>query len=600
MNLHPDSNSNRKSVSEPDLKCIHPELDPNHPDLIKFFFKIPPLKCAAEENWVYIVNGTFYINKASSDANGDITCDIYPMVRKGDFDTDYGEAIKDVKNGTALNSDFIRVDCKANKDDNNYSNVHCGIAYQKELHERKIDLPPNALNMDFLMVGFDSISRMTSIRKLPKTRDYFLNTLGGFELFDYNILGDGTPAALLPILTGQTEEELPEARRGHANAKTVDGHPWIWNDFKKAGYVTTYAEDSPGVGTFHYRMKGWEKQPTDHYMRNFFIAADKTSKKDYCFGSKPKHIYFLDWLRDTFVMYRGRKKWTFGFHGEISHDDSNKIDYIDEDIRKFFEYLQNNSHLENTLLIFMSDHGARFSKNREAAQGKQEERMPMFFIRFPPWFEKKYPDAMKAFKINTHRLATPFDIHETLKDLLNFTGTGKGDLSKRGISLFKEIPKERTCQHAAVEVHWCACLDWKAVSPSDPLLKRALQTIVTKLNKLTEPHRSLCAVLSIKEVKSALKFITNSKVLAFKKAKDHDGRIGDFSANTKDSEILYQITVVTEPNNGHYEITIKHIVKTDEMTLSEKDISRTNMYGHDPDCIAADFPYLRPICYCKK
>jgi len=48
----------------------------------------------------------------------------------------------------------------------------------------------------------------------------------------YNIVGDGTPAALLPILTGKTEQELPEARRGHVDAKTVDKFPWIWNKFK--------------------------------------------------------------------------------------------------------------------------------------------------------------------------------------------------------------------------------------------------------------------------------------------------------------------------------------------------------------------------------
>jgi hypothetical protein len=48
----------------------------------------------------------------------------------------------------------------------------------------------------------------------------------------YNIVGDGTPSALLPILTGQTEQQLPEARRGHDGAETVDRFPWIWKKFK--------------------------------------------------------------------------------------------------------------------------------------------------------------------------------------------------------------------------------------------------------------------------------------------------------------------------------------------------------------------------------
>ena len=61
-----------------------------------------------------------------------------------------------------------------------------------------------------------------------------------FRSIGYNIVGDGTPAALLPILTGQTEQELPEARRGREGADTVDRFPWIWNKFKGL-YVLTFS-----------------------------------------------------------------------------------------------------------------------------------------------------------------------------------------------------------------------------------------------------------------------------------------------------------------------------------------------------------------------
>ena len=40
---------------------------------------------------------------------------------------------------------------------------------------------------------------------------------------------------LQPILT---EFEMSEARRVIIGATTVDGHPWIWNDYKERGYVT--------------------------------------------------------------------------------------------------------------------------------------------------------------------------------------------------------------------------------------------------------------------------------------------------------------------------------------------------------------------------
>lgn len=58
---------------------------------------------------------------------------------------------------------------------------------------------------------------------------------------------------------------------------------------------------------------------------------------------------------------------------------------------------------------------------------------------FPPWFKKKYPEAYINFQKNSHRLTTPFDIHETLEDVLHFEGPTMGDLNQRGISLFKEV-----------------------------------------------------------------------------------------------------------------------------------------------------------------
>ena len=79
---------------------------------------------------------------------------------------------------------------------------------------------------------------------------FIVHELGASVFSGYNVLGDGTPQALLPLLTGRTETELPEARRGFEGATTVDDHPWIWRQLKDAGYVTQWAEDSAEIGTY--------------------------------------------------------------------------------------------------------------------------------------------------------------------------------------------------------------------------------------------------------------------------------------------------------------------------------------------------------------
>jgi hypothetical protein len=46
---------------------------------------------------------------------------------------------------------------------------------------------------------------MTYRRKLAKTYKYFTENLKGIVLNGYNIVGDGTPQALIPIFPGKTE-----------------------------------------------------------------------------------------------------------------------------------------------------------------------------------------------------------------------------------------------------------------------------------------------------------------------------------------------------------------------------------------------------------
>jgi len=118
--------------------------------------------------------------------------------------------------------------------------VHSILLRQVLLRSRNLSrlLPDTALKLNIIMFGFDSVSRMTWMRNLPKSYEYLVNKLGAVVMKGYNVVGDGTPQALLPILTGFSEPELPEARRGFDGAKTVDDHPWIWNRLKQVGYVT--------------------------------------------------------------------------------------------------------------------------------------------------------------------------------------------------------------------------------------------------------------------------------------------------------------------------------------------------------------------------
>lgn len=67
----------------------------------------------------------------------------------------------------------------------------------------------------------------------------------------------------------------------------------------------------------------------------------------------------LEYAKNVFVTYKDRPKFVFGFHGEISHDNYNLVGAADEDLLEWLQWLHTSGHLNNTLLLVMSDHGHR-------------------------------------------------------------------------------------------------------------------------------------------------------------------------------------------------------------------------------------------------
>ena len=415
----------------------------------------------------------------------------------------------------------------------------------------------------------------------------------------HTAVGDGTTPQLLAMLTGQTEEELPESRVGYKGSRPVDNFPWIWNDFKKVGYITQYGEDMASANTFNYRLKGFDKQPVDHYLRPF-MQATLQYRKGYCYrGSVPEYKVLLTWMEEFIHMYKKRPKFSLVFNGELTHGNAFQLPAVDDEVLAFLERLNAGGILENTMLVMMSDHGARFSGLRKTERGRLEKRNPYFGIRLPASFLDKHKDIRNNLKINIHRLTSPFDLYETLRELIHFTGSEKGNVSHRGISLFKEIPKERTCEDAGILPHWCTCLNSVKLDIGDVLVQRAAKAAVTFVNNMTANEREHCVELSLKSIERAIRFGQNENVLKFKGSLDMHGRKPDLSDNKRSSKNLYLIQLVTSPNDGEYEITVDHNVVIDKFVFDNKSVSRVNKYAMQPHCIMDRLPHLRQFCYCK-
>ncbi|XP_064638987.1 uncharacterized protein LOC135494701 [Lineus longissimus] len=561
-----------------------------------FFGDTRKVPCPGKD-WVKTEAGKFKILDFAKKQFGDITCDFLPLLRGGDdFHFHNGELIRNIQDGANVTSDVARISCSAGAA--RYDNVHVTVPYVESLHRRNsaVKLPKEALGLSVLIFGLDSVSRMTWQRKLPKSYAYMMDVLKVIVLEGYNVAGDGTPAAVQPWFTGKQEWELPEARRGHKGAQTLNGHPWIWDDFKKAGYVTHYTEDLAEYGTFTLRMLGFKEQPTDHYLRHFYQVLEKERIRR-CLGSEFKHKVLMNYLKDFESMYKNRRSFSFGFHNELSHDSNKPLNIVDDELKEWLEALYNGGSLNNTMFLLLSDHGARYQYLRETVQGKMEERNPFFSIRMPPWFQTKYPAAYKNLLTNSKRLVAPYDIHETFHDILHFRNEARGNISKRGISLFSEIPAERTCAHAGIQPHWCNCLDWTTVNTDSVEVKKAIASFIDFVNSLTAHVRDVCSIVEVDRVLGAQVLTPNTRMLQYK-SMDYEG-VENFSMKQDVDTKLYQLVIHTKPGGGHYEATATQDVQRGTFISKLKDISRTNAYGTSSVCVAKTFPHLVKFCHCK-
>ncbi|CAH1258493.1 Hypp2015 [Branchiostoma lanceolatum] len=455
--------------------------------------------------------------------------------------------------------------------------------------------------LNVLMVGVDSTSRMNFMRKLPETFQYFTETLQGYVLKGYHVIGDGTTAQFIGMFTGFLEDELPNTKRGTANATLCDVFPLIWRKYKRKGYVTMFGEDEAWTGTFQYRTTGFSYQPTDHYMRPFWLAIEHLPGYRYygqfCVGATPKHHYTFQYMRDFVDKYNQSLKFASAFHSQLSHDSVNLVQAADQDILDLISSWNDKGYLDNTVLIVFADHGARYGEIRQFLQGRLEERLPFFGIAIPKWIKQKHPEIAENLRKNQERLTTAFDFHKMLQHILDYPGD-PSNFQGHGISLFREIPLNRTCEDAKIADHWCTCLQTISMSTSNDFVRASAKYLVSHINSLTLPHRNNCMELSLKNITHAEIVKPNKRLLQFQEStlQFHEAKFGNM---LRLPFIDFMLTVETEPNGGMYEASVRKWLKRNHTEVMA-DISRINRYGDHPKCIRDKFPRLRKYCYCRE
>ena len=246
----------------------------------------------------------------------------------------------------------------------------------------------------------------------------------------------------------------------------------------------------------------------------------------------------------------------------------------DQRMKSYLQQLEEQGTLNNTIVMFFSDHGMRFGGIRKFFTGWLEERMPFLFFWIPEKFKNDFPKLVENLKVNENRLISPYDLHVTMKHILKLYGKYDGELSAESCdecqSLFNEVPHNRSCSDAAISKVWCGCSSFNETDHKSAIVEKVANYAVKVLNT-DMSHLKSCAKLKLNTVSSARE-----------------------SKHGSTTDYLVSFDVL--PSKGQMEATIRCSEQCKELDIVGE-ISRINRYGNQSWCISD--AHLRKYCFCK-
>ncbi|KAJ8676022.1 hypothetical protein QAD02_011808 [Eretmocerus hayati] len=441
--------------------------------------------------------------------------------------------------------------------------------------------------LSVLMLGIDSVSRLNFHRSMPLTREY-LEERGWLELRGYNKMGENTFPNLMAFLTGQNQIDAYEKCKPKV-PYALDHCPFIWYDFRDAGYATAYGEDLAKISTFNYLKVGFVDPPVDYYLRPYVIAYEKLLKTKvrfsvkYCAGTELAFDRIFDYAVDFAKTFIGYPSFGFFWTNHVSHENMNGPSSVDFDFMKKLHELEQAGVTNDSMIIILSDHGMRYGDVRATSVGWYEERLPFIYISLPDWFIAQEPDAYNALRINQNRLTSPYDLYETLRDIvIRAGGQPKPSTGCPGCrSLFKPATTERGCSDAGVSSHWCTCTGFEPANLDDDIILEGATKFVEYMENIVKKYKSkwgrrLCARPRLKQILRA-------------------ERIQDFERSTNSAIDLFYL-IHTTPGNGKFEVTMRYH-GPGNFTVNDEEVSRITSYDWSARCLSEG---PKKYCHCTR
>ncbi|EDW33250.1 GL24702 [Drosophila persimilis] len=585
--------------------CKIKEVDPYKAEVMRFFKrvkyvpckKLPPLTSVKfnelSRSYVLSVNATAF---GGYKVGTSINCCYMEVIRVNETEVAYSKCHRFIFKIVLPNTvEAIIVKCISDGEQI-YINGHATIPIKEAVQQRlkdRVEKKKKLRPLSVLMLGIDSISRANLIRAMPKTAQYLYDNKW-FELAGYNKVDDNTFPNIMALATGY---DLQSAKKACSPYEVggLEKCTFIWNLYQKHGYVTAYGEDATKINTFNYLKKGFVKPPVDYYLRPYLSAAeDKLDRTivmglPHCLGYETAAEHVYDYAMEFTRRFLNDTYFGFFWTNTHSHSDISQTSSMDAYMVRYLERLVRQGTMDNSVVVFFSDHGVRFGPTRTTWSGHLEERLPAMFIWLPTHLRRAHPKIAEALRLNRNRLTTPYDLHMTLKHILTLSGRTNG-LESLGSapscpqcqSVLWPVPEQRSCTDVGIEDHWCTCWSYYKISTNSKQTRHMALRVVAHINAFVYGFRNgsvskLCVPLSLASVQSAYQ--------AHRNALDPE--------NTR----TVRLTFVTTPSNALFEATVRHNQTDDSMTVTGS-VSRLNAYIGESDCIMDSA--AKKYCFCRK
>ncbi|KAI6199563.1 hypothetical protein M3Y96_00640300 [Aphelenchoides besseyi] len=543
--------------------CDVPVLDEWDKSILKYYEKPKQLECKRlQQNLTFVDPNGFLRVDPTTIASYNCEYRYVFYQENNDFEPKY-EIWQPLEESIKLQHDFVEVRCKKTGllpiSVYNYNHAHVVPKLTSNLTGRKIALE-STKRPSVIVIGLDSMSRSNFLRQLPNT----WNTLKQkFTTFNHHVkVADNTYSNLLAILTGKRAQNTTEFKAELKDTWGIsfDDFPIIWQEYSTRDYASFFAEDRPDIGTFNYKQKlnGFLRQPTDHYIRPFFLNLYHSllhRRSSYgCYGNIAMHEHMIHYLESFLVGYKNKRKFALFWSQDLSHDFLNRIGVIDQDLSSLFVRAEN--LMENSIVIVVSDHGHRFDPIRDTTVGRFETRLPFLAIRLPDKFSEQYPHLKANLQRNAQIMTTQFDLYSTLKHILegDFRNTNVSrNKEAHGHSLLGIVPENRTCFEAQIPDEFCPCVNEISIPVEEGV--QAANVLLDYINQKTVEYEHFadgtkCLELELETIKELSARVPPANIVVDPYA---DNRV------TKDAELKYRIVIQAKaPSNAVLEASVAY------------------------------------------